>query len=48
MKNLNPKTDGIRFGHGVGTKKRKEILVKALESKFKIFNARVRTVGSKS
>ncbi len=48
LENLNPKTDGIRFGHGVGTRKRKEILVKALENKFKIFNARVRTIGSKS
>ena len=48
LEKLNPKTDGVRFGHGVGTKKRKEIIVKAIENKFKIFNARVRTNGSKS
>jgi len=45
---LDPKTDGVRFGHGVGTRKRKEIMVKALEGKFKIFNARVSSSGSKS
>jgi len=45
---LEPKTDGIRIGHGVGTKKRKEIMVKALEKKFKVFNARVSASGSKS
>jgi len=45
---LNPKTDGIRFGHSVGTRKRKEIIIKALENKFKIFNARVSSSGSKS
>ncbi|MFB5604134.1 MAG: eL32 family ribosomal protein, partial [Candidatus Nitrosomaritimum aestuariumsis] len=45
---LNPKTDGIRFGHSVGTKKRKEIIAKAIENKFKIFNARVSASGSKS
>ena len=41
LEKLNPKTDGIRIGHSVGTKKRKEIVVKALEKKFKVFNARV-------
>ena len=45
---LNPKTDGIRFGHSVGTKKRKEIIIKAIENRFKIFNARVSASGSKS
>jgi large subunit ribosomal protein L32e len=45
---LNPKTDGVRIGHGVGTKKRLEIVKKAMEKKFKVFNARVRTSGSKS
>ena len=41
LKKLNPHTDGIRFGHTVGTRKRKEIIIKAIEKKFKIFNARV-------
>jgi large subunit ribosomal protein L32e len=41
LKKLNPKTDGIRFGHTVGARKRKEIIIKAIEKKFKIFNARV-------
>ena len=37
-----------RLGHSVGTKKRKEIVTKAVEQKFKIFNARVSASGSKS
>ena len=41
LEKLNPKIDGVRIGHSVGTKKRKEIVVKALEKKFKVFNARV-------
>ncbi|CAI8182152.1 MAG: Uncharacterised protein [Candidatus Nitrosopelagicus brevis] len=41
LKNLNPKEDGIRFGHSVGAKKRREIMKIALEKKFKVFNARV-------
>ena len=45
---LNPKTDGIRFGHGVGKRKRLEIITKAKEMNFKVFNARVSTSGSKS
>jgi large subunit ribosomal protein L32e len=45
---LDPKKDGVRFGHGVGTKKRKEIVAKAIEGKYKIFNARVSMIGSKS
>lgn len=38
---LDPKKDGVRLGHGVGTKKRKEIVAAAVEKKFKVFNARV-------
>ena len=45
---LNPKTDGVRIGHSVGTKKRKEIMIKALEKKFKVFNARVTASAGKS
>ena len=48
LEKLNPKTDGVRIGHSVGTKKRKEIMTKALEKKFKVFNARVTASGSKS
>ena len=48
LEKLDPKKDGVRFGHSVGTKKRKEIAVKAIEGKFKIFNARVSAIGSKS
>ena len=43
---LDPKKDGVRFGLSVGTRKRKEIVVIAIEKKFKIFNARVSAVGS--
>ena len=48
LEKLDPKSDGIRLGHSVGTKKRKEIIAKAIEKKFKIFNARVSASGSKS
>lgn len=48
LEKLNPKIDGVRIGHSVGTKKRLEIVKKAMEKKFKVFNARVRTSGSKS
>jgi large subunit ribosomal protein L32e len=48
LQKLDPKTDGVRIAHGVGTKKRIEIVAKAIDKKFKIFNARVRTSGSKS
>ncbi len=48
LEKLNPKTDGVRIAHGVGTKKRTQIIVKAIENKFKIFNARVSPSGSKS
>ncbi|HXV67037.1 MAG TPA: 50S ribosomal protein L32e [Nitrosopumilaceae archaeon] len=45
---FDPKADGLRIGHSVGVKKRKEILLKAIEKKFKVFNARVSASGSKS
>ena len=45
---LDPKADGVRIGHSVGIKKRKEIMIKAMEKKFKVFNARVSKIGSKS
>ena len=48
LEKLNPKIDGIRIGHSVGTKKRKEIVIKSIEKKFKIFNARVSERASKS
>lgn len=48
LEKLNPKTDGVRIGHSVGTKKRKEIMEKAIEKKFRVFNARVTASGSKS
>ena len=48
MEKLDPKMDGVRFGHGVGTKKRKEIVFKAVENKFKTFNARVSVIADKS
>ena len=48
MEKLDPKKDGVRFGHSVGTRKRKEIVAKAIENKFKVFNARVSASGSKS
>lgn len=38
---LDPKKDGIRIGHSVGTKKRRAIVSDAIDRKFKIFNARV-------
>jgi len=48
LEKLNPKTDGVRIGHSVGTKKRKEIVIKSKEKKFKIFNARVSERANKS
>jgi len=48
LEKLNPKTDGVRIGHSVGTKKRKVIVIKSIEKKFKIFNARVSERASKS
>ena len=38
---LNPKKDGVRFGHSVAAKKRKELMKTVIEKKFKVFNARV-------
>jgi len=48
LEKLDPKTDGIRFGHSVGKRKRLEVISKAKEMNFKIFNARVSLSGSKS
>jgi len=48
LEKLNPKIDEVRIGHSVGTKKRKEIVIKSIEKKFKIFNARVSERASKS
>ena len=48
LDNLNPKKDGVRFGHSVGTKKRKELMKIVLEKKFKVFNARVSQNASQS
>jgi len=48
LEKLNPKIDGVRIGHSVGTKKRKKIVIKSIEKKFKIFNARVSERASKS
>jgi len=48
LEELNPKTDGIRFGHSVGKRKRLKVISKAKEMNFKIFNARVSLSGSKS
>ena len=48
LEKLNPKIDGVRIGHSVGTKKRKEIVIKSIEKKFKIFNARVSERANKS
>ena len=48
LEKLDPKKDGVRLGHSVGNRKRKEIVVKAVENKFKIFNARVSVIANKS
>ncbi len=48
LEKLDPKTDGVRIGHSVGTKKRTEIMTVAIEKKFKVFNARVSAGASKS
>ena len=48
LEKLNPKIDGIRIGHSVGTKKRKTIVIKSIEKKFKVFNARVSERANKS
>lgn len=41
LNGLDPKKDGVRLAHGVGVKKRMEIVSRAVEMKFKVFNARV-------
>lgn len=48
LESLDPKTDGVRLGHSVGAKKRRQIVTSAVEKKLKIFNARVTAIGSKS
>ena len=48
LEKLDPKLDGVRLGHSVGTRKRKQIVLKAVENKFKIFNARVSVIANKS
>lgn len=47
LEGLDPGSDGVRIGHGVGTKKRMEIAAAAASAKFRIFNARVSATGSK-
>jgi len=37
LEKLDPKIDGVRLGHAVGTKKRKEIIIKAIEKKIQSF-----------
>lgn len=41
LQDLDPKKDGVRLGHGVGSKKRREIVARAVGMKFRVFNARV-------
>ena len=41
LEGLDPKRDGVRIAHGVGRRKRREIVSQAISLKFKIFNARV-------
>ena len=48
LQNLDPKKDGIRLGHSVGAKNRRVIVAAAIKAKFKVFNARVSPIGSKS
>ncbi len=48
LQELDPKRDGIRLGHSIGTRKRKEIISRAIEMKFKVFNARVSAGAGKS
>ncbi len=43
---LDPARDGVRIGHSVGTRKRKEIVGEAIGRKFRVFNARVKAPGS--
>ena len=46
LEKLNPKEDGVRFGHSVGAKKRKDLMNVVIEKKFKVFNARVSKIAS--
>ena len=48
LNSLDPKSDGVRIGHSVGTKKRLAIVARSSELGLKVFNARVSKVGSKS
>lgn len=48
LNSLDPKSDGVRIGHSVGTKKRLAIVARSSELGLKVFNARVNKVGSKS
>jgi len=48
LQELDPKKDGVRLGHSVGAKKRREIISRAIEMKFKVFNARVSAGANKS
>ena len=48
LQNLDPKKDGIRLGHSVRAKNRRVIVAAAIKAKFKVFNARVSPIGSKS
>lgn len=48
LKTLDPKADGVRIGHSVGSKKRLAIVGKAAELGLKVFNARVDRIGRKS
>jgi len=48
LQGLDPKKDGVRLGHSVGIKKRKVIISKAIEMKFKVFNARVSAGANQS
>jgi len=41
-------TDNLVHNHSVGTKKRKTIVIKSIEKKFKVFNARVSERANKS
>lgn len=44
---LNPKSDGVRIGHGVGRRKRLAIVSRAAEMGLKVFNARVERAAGK-
>lgn len=46
LEGLDPKIDGVRIGHGVGTRKRIDIVEAAMKGKFKVFNARVGKDGN--